>query len=89
MKYNVSAFYGDKEYNAVVSCRWDAKIETLYRKCARAVADVLPAGVINKNTVYRGEKPNIWINGGVGAIWFENPFINISIIRSDGCTIAL
>lgn len=90
MKYNVSACINDTEYNYTVSCRWDANIETLFKKCALAVlADLNKKNVLPESVSYCFEKPNVWINGGVGAVWFENPFCNISIIRSDGCCIAL
>ena len=89
MKYTVTAYAGENEYSVTVNCRYDAKIETLYRKCMNEVSyPLFKKGVLSHNATWRGEKPNIWINGAVGSVWFVNPFINVSIVAENGCVIA-
>lgn len=89
MKYNVTSYYNDREFTANVSCRSNAKIETLYAKCMDAIArELFKANAFTKAVKWKGEKPNVWINGCVGAVWFEDPFINVQITSENGCTIA-
>ena len=90
MKYNISACVNNTEYNYTVSCRWDAKTETLFRKCASVVhADLARRGILPDVVSFNYELPNVWTNGAVGAVWFSAPYCNISIVRDDGCCIAL
>lgn len=88
MKYNVSCVVNDREYEVQVSCRWDAKTKTLFRKCMTELYFALYRDGI-KPVGYSMEMPNIWTNGAIGAVWFVEPFANVSIIREDGCCIAL
>lgn len=90
MKYNVSCVVNDREYETTVSVRSDATISKLFYKCAMAMCDILwRAKEIFGYVQWNYDKPNIWTNGAVGALWIEEPFINISVIREDGCCIAL
>lgn len=90
MIYNVSAYCNDIEYNYTVSARADMKTKNLFRKCASVVhSDLARRGVLPCTVSFNYELPNIWVNGAVGAVWFSDPYCNISIIRADGCCIAL
>lgn len=90
MKYNVCACVNDTEFNYVVSARADMKTKNLFRKCASVVhSDLARRGVLPRTVAFNYELPNIWLNGAVGAVWFSDPHCNISIIRADGCCIAL
>lgn len=90
MRYNVSAFINDTEYNYTVSCRWDAKTETLFKKCVSAVhRDLSKTGILPEKVRYSYDLPNVWRNGAIGALWIEKPFCNITVVRADGCCIAL
>lgn len=90
MKYNVTAFVNDNEYTVSVSARSDMRVKNLFHKCAAAVhADLARRGILPDSIAVNYEMPNVWINGGVGAVWFSDPYCNISIIRDDGCCLAL
>lgn len=88
MKYNVSCSVNDKDYDVTVSCRWDAKKMALFKKCATEMYFALRKDGV-KPVGYSMDMPNVWTNGGIGALWFVEPFANVSIIREDGCCIAL
>ena len=91
MKYTVTT-YDDHEnkYETIVSCRLDASTKTLYRKCMSAICSVLrDSDKIPDTITYGYDLPNVWTNGAIGALWIKEPFLNVSIIREDGCRIAL
>ena len=90
MKYKVTACVGEKAYETTVKCRWDANDNTLFQKCANEIATILrKAQEISGRVTYSYDLPNVWRNGAVGALWFNDPFINVTIIREDGCVYAI
>lgn len=88
MKYTVTAYTEGRKFETIVSCRPDASLETLFVKCANEIALVLrKARVVTENTTYGYCLPSIY-NGVCGTLWFNNPFINITIIEGNGSILA-
>lgn len=87
MKYTITVpIYDETTIETTISCRWDAKFETLASKIIHAVhplvKDMIP--VIK----YRYTKPNIYTNGCFPQMWIEcnncNPIVDIFVKREDG-----
>lgn len=85
MKYEVSTCTeSGKEIMILVSVRSDASRETLFKKCASEMHHKLNEMGLVPDTIRFGyELPNIWTNGAVGAVWFEDPYYNICIAREN------
>ena len=85
MKFIVATCTDNEEIiEVVVSCRCGASIQTLFRKCAEAIgAELYKRNMITPRTTWRYDPPNVWRNGAVGALWFEEPFLNVTIRRKD------
>lgn len=68
MRYIVETCTADEELISVtVSCRSNASIEHLFRKCASFMASELyKRNLINNGTEWHWDLPNIWRNGAVG-----------------------
>lgn len=90
MKYRIGVYVNEKHYCATASVRRDAKMKTKFIKCMNAIGnELIKARVIDPNTTYGFELPNIWTNGYLGAAWFNSPFINVVIQEDTGAWLAL
>lgn len=91
MKYTVTAAISeDKEISTVVSCRFDAKNKTKFDKCMNAIGcELIKRNVISPKTTYSYALPNVWTNGYLGAAWFIDPFINVTIQEENGAWLAM
>ena len=85
MKYEVSTCTenGD-EIRISVSARSDMSTENLFKKCAIEMHhELCRRGLAPQTIRFRYDLPNVWRNGAVGSVWFENPLYNICISRED------
>lgn len=91
MWYNVRAELDvDKTIEINVSVRQNAKLQTVFVKCMNEIGrKLIKNGIIPETARYQYDLPNIWRNGCVGAAWFIDPFINITIKQKDGAWLAL
>ena len=91
MWYNVRAeLDDDKTMEINVSIRQNAKMQTVFVKCINEIGrKLIKNKIIPETARYSYELPNIWQNGGVGAAWFNDPFINITIQQKNGAWLAL
>lgn len=90
MNYVVSCSVSGHDHNIIVSCRSDASTRTLFEKCARAMHhELCMKGHAPESVRFGYELPNVWTNGAIGCVWFDLPSSTVSIIREDGCCLAL
>lgn len=89
MKYIVTAYVTeDKKYEANVVVKRNAKKRTVFIKCMNAVGQMLAKDKILTTGKYGFETPCL-NNGCLGAAWFNDPFINVTIREETGAWIAL
>lgn len=87
MKYSVSTVVNDIEYIATASVRRDAKMRTVFLRCAEAIAAKLwESKVIPERVPISMDLPNIWTNGYLGFLAVGNNAV--VIVEETGATLA-
>lgn len=74
MKYYVETYTADLiGIKCEVNVRTDARHITLVKKCLQTVYDELHRlGLIGEHAAVHIERPNIWVNGGMGFISMDD-----------------
>ena len=74
MRYYVETWTPDLiGIRCAVNVRADAKHMTLVKKSLQALFDELHRlGLIEESASVKLERPNIWINGGLGGLWISD-----------------
>ena len=89
MKYTVTAWIEeDHKYETEISVRRDASLNTVFQKCMNAIGARLADEKILTTGKYQYSKPSRY-NGCVGAAWFCDPFINVTIQEENGAWLAM
>lgn len=87
MKYDVFTIVDDVEYSATVSVRSDARMKTVFHKCAEEIAQVLwKSKAIPETVSLTMDLPNVWRNGCVGYLGVGGHCVTIT--QENGCTLA-
>lgn len=91
MTYTLYAYNGEGnlvcKMNTKVSR--NAKTVTVFKKCMNTLGlELIKLGIINENTKYSCELPNIWTNGYLGCAWFTDPYISVAIQEETGAWLA-
>ena len=91
MKYTVTAHVTESvEVVKEISIRTGAKMGTVFQRCMVEIGrELIERKVIAPSTQYQYDLPNIWRNGCLGAAWFIDPLINVTIRQGNGAWLAL
>ena len=89
MKYTVTAFVDDKDYVAEVKIRHGAKNRTIFNRCMNDIGRLLIKDhILQERALFNYDLPSIWTNGYLGAAWFVDPYIPVSIQEETGAWLA-
>lgn len=89
MKYTIAVLSGIEEDNVIekeISIRADARLETVVRKAAEEMAEILvKKGLLTRPVRYWADMPNVWTNGAVGTLRIQDDkgYFYIGIRHSD------
>ena len=84
MKYYVEAYNADIGVRCEVNARADAAHDTIVKKAVQRVYNELNRlGLIGARAEVYREKPNVWLNGGVGFISLSDGAHNYTVSLSN------
>ncbi len=88
MKYTIAVYtqHDETEIEKELNIRADARLETVVRKAAEEMAEVLvEKGLLAHPVTYVADMPNVWRNGGLGTLRIQDDkdYFFIGIRHSD------